>query len=121
MPRTADVLALLTKTGVVVGSVAAGKRDPKDVDVVVSEATRPEDRRNPVFARLATQWPDGESLGPGHWWVDADPLPVEVHCYTWHAVDPRKNAGMVSHRQARRGAAIREVCGVSMYVQRVGE
>ena len=121
MPQTADVLALIGKEGVVVGSVAAGKLNPKDVDVVVREA-RPEEPRNPVFTRLVAQWPNGESLGPGHWWIDADPLPVEVHCYTcWPAIDSDKDAGMVTYRQARRGATIREVYGVQMYIQRVGE
>lgn|SRR5574341_68779 len=123
MTQTSDVLRAIGSDGVVVGSVAAGKASPKDIDLVIRP--RREDRvmgsrsRNPIFERLLTQF-ECESECVGHLWIDADPLPVELFEYAGWGLQGDKGKGCVSFRQASKGAVEREVFGVTVKVK-VGE
>ena len=75
-PTTAEVLAIIGRRGVVVGSYPANP-DAKDVDVVVGQQN-PEARTHPVFDACLTAWPRYcKSVVCGHLWVQATPTPVE--------------------------------------------
>ncbi len=114
-PTTADVLRLIGRDGIVVGSVAAGKPDPKDVDVVVRDRGMKD--RNPVFQRTLEAYREHcTSEVPGHLVVYANPVCVEMFEYEiWDTKDERKNANRTSYRKARRGPRlVMKVFGVEM-------
>lgn len=56
IPSTAEVLRVIGTNGVIVGSVAAGKKFPKDIDLVV-KGCKLEERHNPVFQAIIARWP----------------------------------------------------------------
>lgn len=119
VPSTGDVLACIARDGVIVGSVADGAEEVKDVDVVVKAANVESDSgRPPVFERLMTRFPGRcQSEAPGHLWIEASPLAVEVFATTaWRTGDAAKDARRVTYSQAIRRSVVRDVLGVPMRV-----
>lgn len=118
-PSTADVLRLIGKDGVVVGSFAEVGASNKDVDVVVKENDNPEEPYQfSVLQRVLAQYrPFCESEAVGHLWVNALPLPVELFATrAWRTGDPVKDAKRITYRQARRKSRLGTVFGVEMRV-----
>jgi hypothetical protein len=114
---TQSVLEVIGKRGVIVGSVALGKSNPKDLDVVIRDRGY-EQARNPVFTDLLAQFGDAcDSEVVGHLVVWASPLLVEVfEGNGWPVDDPVKRKNQVSFRQARKKSIKRPVFGVEMFV-----
>jgi hypothetical protein len=114
VPTTEEVLKEIGASGVVVGSVARGKRNPKDLDVVVRP--RGKAARNPVFQKLSSKFSvDSECIG--HLTVQAVPLSVELFEHQYFTIgDAAKDAGRVSFGKAKRNSAWREVYGAAMQV-----
>lgn len=118
MITTAQVLEVVGLDGVIVGSVARGKQNPKDIDIVVKG--RGIRCKNPVFSRLFREFPDyTDSEVPGQVTVTAEPLGVELFEYTcYHLDDPTKNAGRVSYRTARKHAEQTVYLGVQVWMMK---
>lgn len=112
MPLTSDVLRVIGKAGIVVGSVARGKQNPKDIDIVVRD--RGTKNKNPVFAEIIKRW-NVISYVPGHLCVNAEPLSVEMFEYDCYDTgDVGKNAQRTTYRKARKHVRDLDVCGVTM-------
>lgn len=117
-PTTEEVLRLIGKDGVVVGSFAEFGNSTKDVDVVVKENSSPEGPLSLVTKRVLEQYREFcESEAIGHLWVNSLPLPVELFATTaWRTGDPEKDAKRLLYRQARRNCTRKTIMGVEMWV-----
>ena len=117
-PTTADVLRLIGKDGVVVGSFAEQGSSSKDIDLVVRPNPKPDGPTSLVFQRVREHFAGYiDSSAIGHLWVDALPLPVELFATTaWRTGDPAKDAKRILFPQARRKCAPRTILGVEMLV-----
>jgi hypothetical protein len=117
-PSTADVLRLIGKDGVIVGSIAERGSSSKDVDVVVRLNPKPDGPTSLVFQRVREQFAGHcDSSAIGHLWVNALPLPVEMFATTaWRTGDPEKDAKRILFPQARRKCQRLSVLGVEMFV-----
>lgn len=117
-PTTADVLRLIGKDGVVVGSFAEYGTSTKDVDVVVKGNTSLEGPLSLVTKRVLQEYREFcESEAIGHLWVNSLPLPVELFATTaWRTGDPEKDAKRILYRQAKRNCTRKAVMGVEMWV-----
>ena len=115
---TQDVLRIIGKDGIVVGSVANGAAQPKDIDLVIK--SRGQKDRNPVFTRLKEAFPTRfDSEGPGHVYIQAYPLLVELFEYDfWDTQDAQKNEGRISYAKAKKQAVMKDVLGVPMLVMK---
>lgn len=115
-PQTVDVLKLIGLDGIIVGSVAAGKRTAKDIDLVVKDRGRAD--RNPVFVRLiATGWPVISEV-IGHLVVLAEPLNVELFEYEMPTGNEKKDANRTTYRKAKRRAVMIDYVGVKLLMLR---
>lgn len=117
-PSTADVLRLIGKDGVVVGSFAEQGSSSKDIDLVVRPNPKPDGPTSLVFARVRERFAGYiDSSAIGHLWVDALPLPVELFATTaWRTGDPEKDAKRILFPQARRKCVSRTILGVDVLV-----
>jgi hypothetical protein len=117
-PTTEDVLRLIGKDGVVVGSFAEQGFSSKDIDLVVRPNPKPEGPTSLVFQRVReTLAGYCDSSAIGHLWVDALLLPVELFATTaWRTGDPEKDAKRILFSKARRKCKLRTVLGVGMLV-----
>jgi hypothetical protein len=117
-PTTEEVLRLIGKDGVVVGSFAEYGSSTKDVDVVVKENTSPEGPLSLVTKRVLQEYREFcESEAIGHLWVNSVPLPVELFATTaWRTGDPEKDANRILYRQAKRNCTRKTIMGVEMWV-----
>lgn len=114
-PTSAEVLAVIGEDGVVVGSWPRKRDGAKDIDIVIRPA--PNGERNPIFVRLLAQWRENcDSAIMGHLIVYADPQPIELFEITLPPDDPDKRNGVLTYRQASRGAERVNVHGISMRV-----
>lgn len=113
-PTTSEVLKVIGRRGVVVGSYATATQ-PGDVDIVV-KARHPDSRRHPVFAECLVAWPNHcESSITGHLCVHAAPLAVEIfEDKGWPVDDPVKSKGMLTYQQAVRRGVEQMVFGIPM-------
>ena len=118
MPTTQEVLSVIGNRGVIVGSVARGKQDPKDLDIVIKQRGF-EEKRNSVFTELISLYgEDCESSVPGHLVVSAKPLCVELfEDNGWQCDDKEKAKQQVSFQQAKRSTIRQMIFGISMLVQ----
>jgi len=111
-PKTSEVLALIGKRGVVVGSFPRKGLDAKDLDVVIQERR---ESRNPVFQDLRARFPEAFGSGlTGHCTIAADPLKVEVFEGIMPLADKAKEAGRMTFGQARRRAVRVDCLGTPM-------
>ena len=117
-PSTADVLRLIGKDGVVVGSFAEAGNSSKDIDLPVRPNPKPDGPTSLVFQRVRERFAGYcDSSAIGHLWVDALPLPVEMFATTaWRTGDPEKDAKRILFPQARRKCARKTVLGVELFV-----
>lgn len=114
LPTTAEVLVEIRTAGVVVGSWPRKRDDAKDLDVVIKPRGL-EEGRNPVFERMRKFGAAFESSAPGHAFIKAVPMNVEVfEGKSWRVDDPAKHAGMLTYHQARRRSSWVDCYGVLM-------
>lgn len=117
-PTTEDVLRLVGKDGIVVGSFAEQGHSSKDIDLVVRLNPKPDGPTSLVFQRVRERFAGYcESSAIGHLWVDALPLPVELFATTaWRTGDPEKDAKRILFPKARRNCQHRTILGVELLV-----
>lgn len=121
-PTTEEVLRLIGKDGVVVGSFAEHGTSTKDIDVVVKENPSAEGPLSLVTRRVLEEYREFcESEAIGHLWVNSQPLPVELFAtVAWRTGDPEKDAKRLLYRQARRRCTRKSIFGVEMWVLTAG-
>jgi hypothetical protein len=120
-PLTQEVLACINPSVVVVGSVANGYLNPKDIDCVVK--SREMKNRNPLFEQLLKKYPnDCTSAIVGHLVVKAHPLCVELFEYDCYSTnDSQKDNNRTTYARAVRKAVKAQVMGVMMRIYSMKE
>ena len=115
MNKTADVLEALGRRAVVVGSYLQLGNAAKDIDVVIPPR-HPEARYHDVLQRIMATFPDFTSEVPGHLFIEAEPVSVEIfEDRGFRPPDPEKATNCLSYRAARRGATQLSCEGVLMF------
>lgn len=101
-PESTEVLSLIGKRGIIVGSFPKKGLAAKDIDVVVSPKLN-ESGRNIVLQELIKRWPEHFESGIiGHVVINAWPLRVEVFDGVLPLKDKDKEKGQLTFAQARR-------------------
>lgn len=116
-PTLQEVLQFIGKRGVIVGSVAKGNLEPKDLDIVVKSRGL-EDRDNSIFQHFTStidkKYFDSECIG--HLVVYTQEIPVEMFEHDgFECLDKSKNAGRTTFSKARRKAVKKKIQGIEFY------
>lgn len=117
LPETSDVLRIIGKSGVIVGSWPYMDELAKDLDVVIKPRGN-EESRNKIFDNLMKSFSCNfcESSFIGHLYIRAYPMNVEIFESDFNRIsnDAEKNKNRLSFYQAKKKSVVMNAYGIEM-------